>query len=476
MRTRIVTAITVAGIINAVPLLAQTAVNDRVLKGMPSRFTPPTCDVKAGHFKVQSAAGYLKTGIETPIPENKTRVLNNGKRVLFEALEQNQQDKNPALWYYLGRIYLQQGDIVGADSALTRAETMLPACKKDISEVRYTAWVPLVNAGISFNKEEKNDSALALYRQASTIYRDKPLAFLNAGVIFANANQPDSAVVYFQKAAQIAEQTNAVEDRNAATRNWGALLQRAGRHQDAIPVLEKYVGWVPKDVEVKRALASSYRATGQTDKAKAIDDEVGVAAAPAGQPSAAAGASADAMSAAVTLYNSKKYAEAAAAFEKVLATEPNNRDALYGLANSYVGLKSPKLADVATRLVAIEPVNEDALRMLASGQRMAKKESLANKTAIRLLGMPTTVKITQFAPAADGASITATATGREGETAQGKPIVAKPLALIFEFLDAKGTVVANQEVQVPALKAGETHPIEAKAQGQGIAAWRYKQK
>jgi tetratricopeptide (TPR) repeat protein len=471
-----VTAITVAGIINAVPLLAQTAVNDRVAKGMPSKFTPPTCDVKAGHFKVQSAAGYLKTAIETPVPENKTRVLNNGKRVLFEALEQNQQDKNPALWYYLGRIYLQQGDIVGADSALTRAETMLPACKKDISEVRYTAWVPLVNAGISFNKEEKNDSALALYRQASTIYRDKPLAFLNAGVIFANANQPDSAVVYFQKAAQIAEQTNAVEDRNAATRNWGALLQRAGRHQDAIPVLEKYVGWVPKDVEVKRALASSYRATGQTDKAKAIDDEVGVAAAPAGQPSAAAGASADAMSAAVTLYNSKKYAEAAAAFEKVLATEPNNRDALYGLANSYVGLKSPKLADVATRLVAIEPVNEDALRMLASGQRMAKKESLANKTAIRLLGMPTTVKITQFAPAADGASITATATGREGETAQGKPIVAKPLALIFEFLDAKGTVVANQEVQVPALKAGETHPIEAKAQGQGIAAWRYKQK
>jgi tetratricopeptide (TPR) repeat protein len=476
VRMRIVTAITVAGIINAVPLLAQTAVNDRVAKGMPSRFIPPTCSVKAGHFKVQAGAGYLKTGIETEVPENKVRVLNNGKKVLLEALEQNQQDKNPALWYYLGRIYLQQGDIVGADSALTRAETMLPACKKDISEVRYTGWVPLVNAGIAFNKEEKNDSALALCRQASTIYRDKPLAFLNAGVIFANANQADSAVVYFQKAAQIAEQTNAVEDRNAATRNWGALLQRAGRHQDAIPVLEKYVGWMPKDVEVKRALASSYRATGQTDKAKAIDDEVGVAAAPAGQPSAGASASAGEMSAAVTLYNAKKYAEAAAAFEKVLVTEPNNRDALYGLANSYVGLKNPKLADAATRLVAIEPVNEDALRMLASGQRMAKKESLANKTAIQLLGMPTTIKITQFAPTADGASIAATATGREGETAQGKPLVAKPLVLIFEFLDAKGAVVANQEVQVPALKAGETHPIEAKAQGQGIAAWRYKKK
>ncbi len=475
MRTRIVTAITIVGLISAAPLMAQTVVNDRVAKGMPSRFTPPTCGIKAGHFKVQSGATYLKTGIETSVPENKTRALKSGKKVLLEAAEQNQQDKNPALWYYLGRIYLQEGDIVGADSSLTRAETLLPACKKDISEVRYAAWVPLVNAGISFNKEEKNDSALALYRQASTIYRDKPLAFLNAGVIFANANQADSAVVYFKKAAQVAEQTNSVEDRNSATRNWGALLQRAGRHQEAIPVLEKYVAWVPKDVEVKRALASSYRSTGQNDKAKVIEDEVGVAAPAAGQPSAAASASADAMSAAVTLYNAKKYAEAAAAFEKVLATEPNNRDALYGLANAYVGLKSPKLADAATRLVAIEPVNEEAVRLLANGQRMAKKETLANKTAIRLLAMPTSVKVSQFAPTADGASITATATGREGETAQGKPLVAKPLVLIFEFLDAQGAVVANQEVQVPALKAGETHPIEVKAQGQGIAAWRYKQ-
>jgi tetratricopeptide (TPR) repeat protein len=401
--------------------------------------------------------------------------LNNGKKVLLEALQQNQQEKNPALWYYLGRIHLQQGDIVGADSALTRAETMLPACKKDISDVRYAAWVPLVNAGISFNKEEKNDSALALYRQANTIYRDKPLAYLNAGVIFANANQADSAVLYFQKASQVAEQTNATEDRNAATRNWGALLQRAGRHQEAIPVLEKYVGWVPKDVEVKRALASSYRATGQIDKAKVIEAEVGAAPAAAGQP-AAANPAAEQMSAAVTLYNEKKYAEAAAAFEKVLTTEPHNRDALYGLANAYVGLKSPKLAGAAARLVAIEPVNEEAVRLLANGQRMAKKETLANKTAIQLLAMPTTVKVTQFAPVADGVSITATATGREGETAQGKPLVATPMALVFEFLDAKGTVVANQEVQIPALKAGESHPIEVKAQGQGITAWRYKKK
>lgn len=475
MRTTIVAAIGFLGLFSAGSAVAQTVINERVAKAMPSKYTAPNCGLKTGHFKVQSGATYLKTGIETEVPENRMRALASGKKVLLEALEQNKQEKNPALWYYLGRIYLQEGDIAGADTALTRAETLIPACKKEISEVRYAGWVPLVNAGITFNKEEKDDSALALYREASTIYRDKPLAFLNAGVIFANANQADSAIVYFRKASQIAEQINAVEDRNAATRNWGALLQRAGRHQEAIPVMEKYVAWAPKDVEVKRALASSYRAAGQIDKAKVIEDEVGAAPAAAGQP-AAGSAAGDQMTAAVTLYNEKKYAEAAAAFEKVLTVEPNNRDALYGLANAYVGLKSPKLADAAARLVAIEPVNDEAVRLLANGQRMAKKEAQANKTAVQLLAMPTSVKVTQFAPTADGATITGAATGREGETAQGKPLVAKPIILVFEFLDAKGAVLANQEAQVPGLKAGESHAIEVKAQGQGIAAWRYKQK
>jgi tetratricopeptide (TPR) repeat protein len=475
VRTKIVTAGILLGLVSAGSAAAQTVVNERVAKGMPSKYTAPTCGVKSGHFKVQSGATYLKTGIETEVPENRVRALASGKKILLEALEQNDQGKNPALWYYLGRIYLQQGDIVGADSALTKAETMLPACKKDISEVRYAAWVPLINAGITFTKEQKNDSALALYREANSIYRDKSLAFLNAGVIYANAKQVDSAIANFQKASEIAEQTNAVEDRNSATRNWGALLQQAGRHQEAIPILEKYVGWMPKDVEVKRALANSYRATGQTDKAKAIDAEVGASPGAAGQPVAAA-ASADEMGAAVQLYNEKKYTEAATAFEKVLSTEPYNRDALYGLANAYVGVKSPKLADAATRLVGIEPSNEEAVRLLANGLRMAKKETQANKIAVQLLGMPTSVKITQFAPTADGATITGTATGREGQNAQGKPLVPKPITLIFEFLDPKGAVLSNQEVPVPALKAGESHPIEIKAQGTGIAAWRYKQK
>src|SRR3990172_1717816 len=95
VKTRILSAAILLGSFSGAPVLAQTVVNDRVAKAMPSKYTPPTCGLKAGHFKVQSGATYLKTGIETPVPENRARALANGKKVLLEAVEQNQQDKNP---------------------------------------------------------------------------------------------------------------------------------------------------------------------------------------------------------------------------------------------------------------------------------------------------------------------------------------------------------------------------------------------
>jgi tetratricopeptide (TPR) repeat protein len=470
------TNMVVAGVLIASGLQAvsaqQSVTSDRVAQAMPSRYVAPECGLKPGHFKVSSGATYLKTGVETGVPANRSRVLESGHKVILEAIKQNDQAKNPAAWYYLGRIYLQQGDITGADSAFTKAETMAPKCKEEIGKLRNIGWVPLVNAGIGFAKEEKNDSALTLFRQANTIYRDKPAAFLNAGVIFANTGQTDSAIVYWEKAAEIAERTNAVEDRNVATRNLGAMYQRARRHEDAVKTLEKYLTWVPRDAEVKRALATSYRATGQNDKAAALEKEVGAA-----PPAAGAPASASAMNAAIALYNEKKYDQAAAAFEKVVATEPYNRDALFGLANAYIGLKmGAKLAQTAERLVAIEPMNEEIVRLLANGLRMAKKEAQANKAAARVLSMPVTVSVTQFAPAAAGATISGTATGREAQTLQGKPVPPAAMTLVFEFLDTKGTAVATQEVEIPALKPGQSHPIQVQAEGPGITAWRYKKK
>ena len=80
------------------------------------------------------------------------------------------------------------------------------------------------------------------------------------------------------------------------------------------------------------------------------------------------------MSVGVNLYNDKKFAEAAAAFEKAAAAEPYNRDALSNLSNTYLALKNgPKLLATATKLVAIEPLNETALKLQGEGYKQSRQ-------------------------------------------------------------------------------------------------------
>jgi tetratricopeptide (TPR) repeat protein len=217
---------------------------------------------------------------------------------------------------------------------------------------------------------------------------------------------------------------------------------------------------------------------GQADKAQALEQQIVAAGGTAGAAAGGGGAgSTDLMNVGVNLYNDKKYAEAAEAFGKVVAAEPNNRDALFNLANTYLALKDgPKLLATAQQLSAIEPLSENSLKLVGEGYKQAGKVDDAVKTAEQVLALPVDVKVTDFATAAGGASWTATATGREAQTAAGKPIPPAPIALTVEFIDGKGTVVGSQDVQIPALAAGKTQEVKAVAQGAGIAAWRYKRK
>jgi hypothetical protein len=121
-------------------------------------------------------------------------------------------------------------------------------------------------------------------------------------------------------------------------------------------------------------------------------------------------------------------------------------------------------------------MNENSLKLVGEGHKQAKQVDEAVKVAEKVLALPIDVRVTDFTPGGSGATLTGTATGREAQTPAGKPIPPAPVSLTFEFLDAKGAVVGSQDVQVPALPAGQSQEIKATAQGAGIAAWRYKRK
>jgi tetratricopeptide (TPR) repeat protein len=458
----------------------QPVLNDRVAKSMPATYMPAQCKIKPGHFKVASAAGYLKAAIETDVPESKTRILGQAEKVDLEAMQQNGQEKNPAAWYYLGRVYLQQGNLYPADSALTKAEQLAPDCAQDIAGYRRSAWVALVKAGTKFEEDKNADSALVMYRQAGAIYRGSPIAFYQTAAILNDKGQTDSAAYYFGLAAAVVStDTTDIKVRDRSTFNQGALLLNGKKYDQAAVVFEQYLKRAPKDIEAKRGLAAAYRGSGKIEQAQALEKELvaaGGAPGAAGAPTAGA-ASQDLMSAGVNAYNDKKYADAAAAFEKLVAAEPNNRDALYNLSNTYLAMKNgPKLAATAVKLVAIEPLSETALKLQGEGYKQSAKVDDAVKTAEQVLALPADVKASDFEATASGANLTLTATGRAAQTPTGKTIPAAAIPIVVEFLGGTGTVVATQESQVPPLAAGASQEIKIAGQGSGIAAWRYKRK
>ena len=458
----------------------QQVISDRVAKSMPAKYDPPKCELKSGHFKVSSGATYLKTGVETEVPDNKRRVWESGRKVLLEAIEKNGQAQNGAAWYYLGRIYLVEGDITGADTALAKAQKLAPQCANDAQAYIQNGWAALMRAGNNFEEQKNLDSALVMYRQAAFLDSRSPVSHYYLARVLGEQGQPDSAAVHYGMAvAAVGEtttDTSLVKVRNQSAFNEGAIYLNAKKYPQAVAAFERYVKWVPGDAEAKRGLAGAYRGAGQVDKAQAIEKELVASGASAGGAAGGAGAQ-DLMSVGINLYNDKKYTEAAAAFEQVVAARPYDRDALYNLANTYLAMKNgAKLLPTAEKLAAIEPLSETAVKMVGEGYKQTKKVDDAIKVAEKVLAMPVDVKVTDFATAGSSATLSATATGREAQTAAGKPIPPAPVTLAVEFLDAKGTVVASQDAPIPALKPGATHELKVAGQGAGIAAWRYKKK
>ena len=445
--------------------------NQRVIREFTkqTQFLPPACSAAIGDSKSNDAAKALRNAISETDATKRAGELAQAQKKAREAVTQG---TGAAGWIYLGRTYLYLGDLIGADTAFARAEKQAADCKDDTGRFREAAWVPLVNAGIDFVSANNSDSALVLFRQANSIYRDKPNAFAGLGTIYANQGNNDSAIVYLQKATEIAAANKQDEDRNVAAYNLGLVQTRAKRYEDAAKTLEQYRTWAPNDVQGAKALAAAYRGAGQTDKAAALEKEAGLP--PTEVPGAGAKAN-ELFQQGVAAFDAGKFAEAGELFGQVYVAQPYNHDALVNQATAYYKAKDgPKLLDAATKLVAIEPLNDIAHQLLMEGYRSAKQPDKQIETTGRRLAMPVKLETKGVKLSPTDVELTLMATGRAAKSTSGAAIPAKPTALVFELLGSGDAVLATQEVTVPALKPDATHEVKVAAQANGITGWRYK--
>ncbi len=448
----------------------------KAMRAYSSRYIEPDCKLAKGHFLVSSGATYLQQSIEKgSVEANRQRLLNDGERVLLKSIRESGQAQNPAAWYYLGRIYLQRGDVAGADSALSKAAALAPECDADIAKYRKVVFAPVVNQAIAFSKNGLEDSAIVYYRKAMPWNPSSSIPAYNLASIYTTRKMDDSALVYYDQVLKLmgTGDTANIKVRNQTAYNRAVLLARTQRYPEAIVAFRQYLTWAPDDVDAKKGLMQSFRGAGMADSAKVIEAQLGVSA-----PSAeATGAAAD-YNAAVTAFNDQQYAAAAAAAEKFLATEPYNREALYVRAFSHYQLKhGPALIKAAQALLAVDPMNESSFQLLGSGYAMTRNSDMAVKTRMRLNALPVSVASVKAEPTGGGVALTAIVTGRNTVDAKTmKPVAPAPVTLVYEFLDPKGTVVATQEATVPALKAGEQFNLKLEVQGQGVTGWRYHAK
>ena len=460
-------------------LSAQDAVATRVQGAMDTRLVQPECKLDGGDFRVSSGRVYLKTGIEgTGDPSNRVAALRNGVRVVTEAVASTQA-KGSAAWYWLARLYLQQGDLLGADSAFARVQALAPGCKDDIRKYRYRAWATLVNVGSAFRQSNQADSALVMYRAANLISQDAPLSYASMAEVFNGAKQTDSAIIYFGKAAAT-EPTDPqqIKLRDQAGFNYAVLLLNAGRSRESVDAFRKYLAAVPDDASGRKGLAQAFRATGMTDSAQAVERQLVAGTTEGVSAGAAEGLSDDdLMEIGVRQFNEKSYGEAVTSFGQVVARNAWNRNALFNLANAYLAQRNgANLISTAEKLIAIEPLAEYDHSLRIEGYKLKKDQTALLAASGAKEALLVNLEIEAFRATGDGATLDGKLTGREARDVNSKLIPAKSQTVTVEFLSSDGTIVATEDVQVGPLKVGENAAFKAVGKGPGIKAWRYRVK
>ena len=283
-----------------------TSIPAAVASAQPNRYEQPACGIKPGHFRVSSGTTYLSTAIANEM--NRERLLRDAVSVISQAIRENGQASNPGAWFYLGRVYLYQGDVVGADTAFSKAEGLAPQCQDEMANYRRVTAQALMTPGGLFLQAGKSDSAIVAYQLAARIYpagsqapytlatvfedagkADSAMAYFRKAVaassgpadryatisrtrlaaLLADAGQTDSSVLYYQQAIDAAQTANDEDARNRATFALALVLYNAQRYPDAIPILRRYVAWRPDNSGARQMLVNAFRSTGQVDSANA---------------------------------------------------------------------------------------------------------------------------------------------------------------------------------------------------------------
>src|SRR6266403_14253 len=402
------------------------------LLGAQESFLGPqtACELKQPNSKINNAIQALVTAVAKP--DQRGPQLAQAKKLLTDAILQDNQGSNPAAWYYLGRQAVLVGDAAAADTTFSRAATLAPTCTADIATYREEVWGKLVNDGLSAWQDGKQDSALALLHVAALFEPRNPKALATVAALYASAANDDSAFAYYRLAARTAGDAAAFANdrREALTNAWHLVVrkvqghpaaQRAARVRASLDSIRR--GITNDSTVLARLMASSQSRKARDAKLAPADqklftrDSTARAEAVARQRAALAAAvqqlaadssaltpafdalkeclsaypgELDAATTLATLYGQSGHAaQAAAVFDSLVAHSKDlDPDALFGPGTRMVGQGLYRPAARALTLgLAKNPYRRDALFSLAVAFYQLRDSTALLPTAQRLLAL-----------------------------------------------------------------------------------------
>jgi tetratricopeptide (TPR) repeat protein len=494
---------------------------------------PAACDFKPGHQLVNSGMQSLKSAVTTKFADQRAKDLKEAERTLSQAVTTAKQEKNPAAWYYLGRYYLMVDDFAGADSALSKALTLAPACKDDIALYRRQAWVPVFNSGIQAWQAGNTDSAIASFRRANLIYRAEPMGFIYLANLFVGRAEPDSAgkktdaakyhtdsvmyatrmdsaAKYFRLAVPAASDPKYAKDRRDAFFNVARVYHSAKRYDQATAAYREYLDTFPNDVQAMASLAVLHMQAGRSDSALALYRAI-VRNAESASSDELFGAAVGVLSAipqspdtatmdsdcgkAQKKKNPALTARQIAARCQLAAVDTMRKfhaavDPQYRLvAQTYeAGLtKNAYYRDALYNLAGISYLLGDTNKVLPLAQRLYAVDPMNRLSLAKIAGgwqlLGKKDSVLYYLTLADSLPVEVTvgtfttsdtSAQLEGVFTNFRSKRSTPVKLTFEFLDATGAAVTSQPEDVPALDPEASQPFKVTATRPGIAAWRYK--
>ena len=297
-----------------------------------------------------------------------------------------------------------------------------------------------------------SDSTVFARMQASSASRRARGARLSPAdqQSFSHDSTARADAVSRERAARDAIQQQAAADSTAAQ----AVFQ------PAIASYKELVAAYPSNAEAAGSLASLYVQAGRRSEAGTVFDGL---FAHAGDLSVG-----DLYDLGQRLVSSRLWAPGIKAYALALERNPFHRNALSELGSAYVETKDGANA-VATlqRLVVLDPMNKMALRLMGQAWDLRGQTDSARKYTVTSDSLSVDITIASMVPDSSGMTLTGVATNA-GSAA------AKATHLTVEFLDAKGSVLASQGVDIPAVPAGGSQQFQAHAAAKGAVGWRYR--